>query len=343
MAVIGNFDGVHLGHQAIFAQARQIAQARRLPLVAMTFDPAPVRILRPDKAPRLLTPMEIKIPLLREQGLDHLLIIKPDPAFLELSPEVFTRQILVEKLGVRHVVEGPSFNFGRKGAGGIISLQELAYKMGFQAHLVSSRLITLGQEGPLAVSSTLIRRLITHNRFDDARECLGRYHGLAGKIVRGKGAGRGLGFPTANLELYHPQQLFPADGVYAGFAWLAESGEALQSKIQNLKSKFSEWQSENAPAENAETARVLSQPYLAAISIGPCQTFAGAAWQIEAHLWRRDGQGGRHGDLGDLYGRHLLLGLVEHLRGQVKFADLAELSRAMEQDCRRVEEILINV
>ena len=130
MVTIGNFDGVHLGHQAIIQQGRELAQENKLPLIGITFEPSPVRFLRPKRAPGILTPLDIKIKLLEEKGLDYLIIIQVTKEFLDLEPDEFVEKILVNGLKTKHIVEGQTFNFGARGSGSMVTLNDLAKKFG---------------------------------------------------------------------------------------------------------------------------------------------------------------------------------------------------------------------
>lgn len=309
VATIGNFDGVHLGHQAIIAHARSLAQREGLPLVALTFDPSPLKFLRPDKAPRLLTPIELKALLLEDQRVDSLLVIKPTQAFLSLSPEEFARHVLIEKLQARHVVEGQTFGFGQRRSGSMVSLQELGDKFGFGAHLVPSRKIEL-DGSPVAVSSTLIRQYLATSQFGRAKPCLGRPYILGGRVVAGRQTGRKLGFPTANLQLYQTDQLTPEDGVFAGWACVGSS-----------------------PQEAWRGRR----KYQAAISVGCCETFADGVWQIEAYFLDY----APSSSTDELYDQHLLLSFVHRLRPQQRFDSPADLTRAIDQDCRAIRQLLL--
>ena len=154
IVTVGNFDGVHVGHQAIFARAREIAAQEGLPVIGITFDPPPVKILRPERILRILTPQNIKIRLLEDQGLDQLLIIETTQDFLSLSQEEFVKNILVDRLAVRHIVEGQTFGFGRHRVGTTITLQQLGEKYGFEAHMVAAHRAELEQGTPIAVNST---------------------------------------------------------------------------------------------------------------------------------------------------------------------------------------------
>ncbi|MBN1845996.1 MAG: bifunctional riboflavin kinase/FMN adenylyltransferase, partial [Sedimentisphaerales bacterium] len=297
---VGNFDGVHLGHQTILAQARRIADQESLPLVALTFEPAPVCILRPQEACHILTPLPIKIRLLLAQNVDQVIVLETTRELLALDPEEFASRILVDRLHCRHIVEGQTFSFGRRRCGTLLSLDRIGGQLGFEAHLVAARTLAVGPDPAVAVCSTLIRQRIMTGRVDKAVQYLGRDYLFSGRIVRGQGRGSQLGFPTANLAPDHPEQLVCEDGVYAGFA---QYGESLSAA----------WQS--------------PRRHPAAISIGRCQTFEDGRWQIEAHLLDPDEK-----EL-PAYGQSMLLHLRSRVRPQRKFAGADELTQAIAQDC----------
>jgi len=308
VVTVGNFDGVHRGHQDIFARARSLAQENSLPLIGITFDPSAAKVLRPDNAPRILTPLEIKTQLLAQQGLDQLIVVKTTRKFLDLSPAQFVENILLKRLALRHIVEGPTFGFGNRRLGTTFSLEELATRFGFQAHMVSAFTIILDErKPPTALSSTLLRHLVRDSLFPKVKQCLGRDYELAGRVCTGLGRGRELGFPTANLEPYNPDQLVPQDGVYAGFARLGE---------------------------NFEDAWKQEKKYPAAISIGRGETFSDGLWQIEAHLLDYEA------NPPSLLRHHIIITLIERLRPQKKFNSNGELIQAIENDCQTIRQTL---
>jgi riboflavin kinase / FMN adenylyltransferase len=307
IVTVGNFDGVHRGHQTILQKARQIADAESLPLIAVTFNPAPVRILRPEQAPRLLSPLEIKTRLLQQHTVDQLIVLESTQQMLSLGPEEFAQQVLVEKLGVKHIVEGQTFSFGRRRTGTLVSLEEIGTNLGFQAHLVPSFTLALDETHSVAINSTLVRQQIMTGQVAKAAASLGRPYQLAGNIVRGKGRGRELGFPTANIKLRHPEQLHPEDGVYAGYAQL---GEDFEEAWENPKR------------------------YRAAVSIGRCETFEDGQWQIEAFMLDYPE------NKPNLYGRCILLSMQEKIRDQQRFTSPQELTQAINADCQRIRQIL---
>jgi len=212
---VGNFDGVHLGHQRILTAARSLADAEGMAAVAMTFDPPPDLVLRPRDPPQRITPALQKARLLLKAGADYAVTARADPALLSLSPGQFVGEILVSRFAPRHMVEGNDFYYGRRRAGNIEMLRQAGAEHGFAVHVVDSVVCDVG-DGPVHVSSSLIRRLLLAGRVEQAADCLGRPFELYGSVIRGLGRGRQLGCPTANLDA--GQQVVPADGVYAGMA-----------------------------------------------------------------------------------------------------------------------------
>jgi len=304
---IGNFDGVHKGHQAIIARARQLADAESLPLVLFTFDPPPLKFFRPDKIIRTLTPLEMKISLFRRFKVDILIVIEPTEEFMNMSAEDFAKQIIVDSIGARHVVEGQTFSFGRHRTGTIVSLQKFGRNFGFETHLVPACTISFDDAPSVAVSSTLIRQQISTSRVDLAGPCLGRLYALFGTVERGRGQGRNLGFPTANVHLHTNDQLVPEDGVFAGYA------------------RF---------GADLDQAWASDKPYRAAVSIGRCETFPGSDWQIEAYLLDYPERGP------SLLEKTILLYMVEKIRPQFRYDTPQALTRAIESDCRDINKIL---
>lgn len=216
---VGNFDGVHRGHQRILRTARALAHVSSSAVVAMTFEPLPLAILRPESAPPRLTPWDEKLTQLQRAGADAVVRLDADWPLLSLSAEDFVREILVKRIHPSYIVEGPNFGFGRGRAGNVETLRALASRGGFQVREVEPYRLELTGDGMVAVSSTLLRRVVAAGRVEDASKCLGRPYALVGQVVHGAGEGRKMGYPTINLEV--AEQLIPAEGVYAGWADVA--------------------------------------------------------------------------------------------------------------------------
>ena len=217
VVTIGNFDGVHLGHQSILRTAQTLGDSIGAPVAAMTMDPPPDRVLHPGEQSLRLMPQEVKRALLLEAGADCVVTAKVDAGFLAVSAEEFIERILVGKFAARHVVEGPNFFFGRGRKGTLELLRQAGRTRGFEVHVVEPAVAEVGGV-PERISSSLIRRRIVLGDVEGAHRCLGRPFALYGPVVRGEGRGRTWAFPTANL--LPSEQVVPADGVYAGRARL---------------------------------------------------------------------------------------------------------------------------
>ncbi|MFW6155269.1 MAG: bifunctional riboflavin kinase/FAD synthetase [Planctomycetota bacterium] len=227
VVTIGNFDGVHRGHQSILATARGLARREGTRAIAMTFEPSPLRVLAPERAPAKLMHLDQRCEALTSEGADDVVVIHTTPGLLHLTPEAFVRDILVDHLGPRHVVEGPNFFFGHHRAGNVKTLAGLGREMGFETHVVEPVTVKLTDGTVTRVSSSLVRHLLTEGKVEDAAVCLGRPHTLRGLVVRGRGVGRELHLETANLDC--EDQLLPADGVYA--AWAALNGQTCPAAV----------------------------------------------------------------------------------------------------------------
>ncbi len=210
VVAIGNFDGVHRGHQQVLHQARSLAQ--EVPgehqVAVMTFDPHPARLFAPELAPPLISPMDRRIDWLGEAGADRVVVQPFDEALAAHSPEGFVQQVLVESLGAGGVVVGYDFTFGKSGQGTTEDLIRLAGQRGVHVAVTPA----FYQDGIL-VSSTKIREFILSGRVYGASLLLGRPYELGGRVVRGAGRGHTIGYPTANVAV--EQELIPAFGVYA--------------------------------------------------------------------------------------------------------------------------------
>jgi riboflavin kinase/FMN adenylyltransferase len=208
---IGNFDGVHLGHAAIARRLIERALAVSGPSVVFTFDPHPVRILRPDAAPPPLTWTDRKAELLGELGVDAMIAYPTDEDLLQLTPDKFFDRIIRHRLAAKSLVEGPNFNFGRGRSGTIDVLRRLAKGAGIALDVVEPVVV----DGEY-VSSSRVRKLIAEGRIDEAGRMLTRPYRLRGMVRHGAARGVRLGFPTANLDAV--DTLLPGAGVYAGRA-----------------------------------------------------------------------------------------------------------------------------
>lgn len=210
--VIGNFDGVHRGHLALFGEARRLADDYDARVVAVTFTEHPVNVLRPTQAPPQVMHRHQKEEALRDAGADAIRWLEPTADLLGLAPERFIEQMVGEQKTLA-VVEGQNFHFGRARAGDTKLLRELGRRLDFEVIVSDLVRVALVDKTIAPVSSTLVRWLLSHGRIADATRCLGRPWVLSGPVVSGEQRGRTLHAPTANLDL--TPQMLPADGVYA--------------------------------------------------------------------------------------------------------------------------------
>jgi riboflavin kinase / FMN adenylyltransferase len=246
---VGNFDGVHRGHQALVAHAVRDARATSGTSVVLTFDPHPSRVLSPDRAPSSLMTLEQKAEILAGLGVDRLAVL---PFTVELSrhePQEFARDVLQRALGARVVVVGSSFRFGRGRSGDLTTLRRLGEELGFRVH---GQRPVIARGGP--ISSTRIREALSRGAVDAARDFLGRRFFVDGVVVKGEGRGQRIGIPTANLDLAN--ETVPGGGVYACWCRVLGNGSA---------------------------------PRPAAVNVGRRPTFGGGVMTVEAHVLDYEG------------------------------------------------------
>jgi riboflavin kinase / FMN adenylyltransferase len=255
VVTIGNFDGVHRGHQEVLAHAKTLAsELGGLPVVALTFDPHPVMVLRPDRAPAMLSRAEERAELLTRYGADAVLILPFTKEVAGWPPEEFIDRVLVRALHAKAVVVGENFRFGHRAAGHVDTLIAAGAEAGFQVEGLS----LAGGEQPW--SSTYIRERIAEGDVEAAAEALGRPLRVTGVVVEGDKRGRELGYPTANIPA-DPAAAIPVDGVYAGWLTVLE------------------------PAPGAPS---YDEPLPAAISVGSNPTFDGVDRRVESYVLDRD-------------------------------------------------------
>ncbi len=212
VVTIGNFDGVHLGHQRLLTRLLELAEEHSLCAFVVTFEPHPAHVLAPSRALPLISSYEERLRILERFGIHGVLVIPFDREFAAKDSITFVRRILLEGLGARHVLVGPDTRFGQDRGGDADSLSSLGRQMGFEVTAIAP--ITVNGH---PVSSSAVRKLVLAGDVATAAHLLGRFHRLQGEIVRGRRRGRGMGYPTANLA--PSTQLLPADGVYAGRLW----------------------------------------------------------------------------------------------------------------------------
>jgi riboflavin kinase/FMN adenylyltransferase len=207
VATIGNFDGVHLGHQWVIAEVIARAKALHLSSLAITFDPHPVRVIRPEASQPLITPLAQKLELLETTGIENVLVLPFTQEFSKMTARSFAAEILKCALKVKELHEGENFRFGYQAEAGIDSLEELGRELGFDVRVYSPRNLRGG-----AISSSRIRRLISEGDLSCARALMGRSFAITGNPASGRGYGTRYTVPTINMTSY--DELLPANGVY---------------------------------------------------------------------------------------------------------------------------------
>jgi riboflavin kinase/FMN adenylyltransferase len=305
---IGNFDGVHLGHKQIIKTVAKACKDNAARGVAvMTFEPHPAVVLHPEKAPGLLTPLAMKKHLLKGLGVDCLIVLTDTLRLLNMSPGDFVDQFLMKTVRPSVVVEGPNFNFGYGRSGNIETLKTLAEQKGFKVVEVAPKELNI--EGPtgrrrVLCSSSLVRRLLENGQVEQAGSVLSRFYRLMGRTVTGRGVGREIGFPTANIE--PENQIIPAEGVYAGFVQVGENLEGVCEDLQQLPAAF---------------------------SIGRAKTFVSEhPLLVEAHILEEK--------VADLSGKYLAMDFVKRIRGQRRFESRDKLAEQIAKDCENARGIL---
>lgn len=225
VVTVGNFDGVHLGHAHVLAEARSSAERLGVEMVvAVTFDPHPMAVLRPEHAPPTLTSVETRARLLEQAGVDALLVVPFSRELAQWTPAEFIDRILVTALHARGVVVGANFRFGSRASGDVSTLREAGEAGDFETVGVAL------DGGPQVWSSTYVRRCLATGDVAGAAEALGRPFTVRGVVVEGDRRGRELGYPTANVPI-PPVDAAPADGVYAGWLTRFDTGERLPAAI----------------------------------------------------------------------------------------------------------------
>lgn len=306
---IGNFDGVHRGHQAILAAGRRHADRARTRLVVMTFDPHPAAILSPSATPPMLSAFSERLYWLEAAGADTVVVVESRPDFFAISADEFIQDVVLARFRPVAMVEGESFGYGRKRQGDVHTLTAAGRHHGFEVDIVRPVRIALGGHPDVVISSSLVRQLLRSGTVDQAALCLGRPYALFGTVEHGARRGRTLGFPTVNLQT--TGLLTPAEGVYAGRA----------GQVDPVVAKGQ---------PGAGVSPVCSF-VPAAISIGYCPTFDGQQLLIEAHLLDFHG---------DLYGRTLRIEFLDWLRGQESFKSREALCEQIRRDVERTRRIV---
>lgn len=293
---IGNFDGVHLGHQALLRilQAEAANHASAVKTALLTFDPHPMAVLRPELTLSLLTTPQERLRLIEPFGLD-LGIIQPfDMDFASLTPEQFMT-LLVERLGLARLIVGPDFALGRGRSGNVDLLRALGTRLGYELSVIEPFACGEGE-----VHSRQIRQSLLAGAVQDAAQMLGRPYQIAGIVEEGERRGRQIGVPTANIRPI-PQKLIPADGVYVTWAY---------------------------PPDSRSPDSRSPHPRASVTNIGVRPTVDGRRRRIETHLLDYPAVG----ESGALYGQELTISFVSRLRDEQRFDSLEELVAQIQKD-----------
>ncbi|MGD9053970.1 MAG: bifunctional riboflavin kinase/FAD synthetase [Desulfobacterales bacterium] len=209
---IGNFDGVHIGHQALFHEVIEKAEAIKGTAIAMTFEPHPMRVLKQNNHPPLITLYEQKKELIERSGIDVLICVPFTKQFAALTAEEFIKDLLIKKIGMKAIIVGKDYTFGKNREGNLAVLQSYAAQMGYE--VIVAEWIKAIRNAPDRISSTRVRNLVMAGEIETARKMLGRHYQIRGLVVKGRDrGGRLLGIPTANINLQ--DELCPKTGIYA--------------------------------------------------------------------------------------------------------------------------------
>lgn len=299
-ATIGNFDGVHLGHQQLFADVCAEAAEHNARSCVVTFEPLPVEYFAPAaKRPRRLMTLREKYRAIKHCGIDQLLILPFNRTLAQMEAQDFIRRVLVDGLDVKHLTIGDDFHFGRNRTGDFAMLQHAGHDHSFEVAQASTFL-----HDQQRVSSTRVRALLQDGNLTDTTILLGRHYALQGRVVYGRQLGRTLDFPTANIHLKGHQP--PLRGVYV-------------VEVEMLE----------RPAAGATT---FAQRQFAIANIGNKPTVDGSQITLEAHLLDFPLPDRPANDNGNLYGARLRLSFLSRLRDEKKFASLDELKQAINDD-----------
>ena len=289
---IGNFDGVHLGHQALFHGVIEKADEIGGTSIVMTFEPHPIQVLKKNGLPPLITLYEQKIELISNTGLDVLICVPFNQEFASISANEFVEDVLVRRIGMKAIVVGEDYTFGRNREGNVNLLKTYARRLGFEVILTDW--IQISNNGLGRVSSTGVRDLVSTGKVADAQKFLGRYYQIRGKVAPGRNrGGKLLGFPTANINLR--DELCPKTGVYA------------------------------------VTVECMNKKYLGVANIGYSPTFDDKKFSVEVHIIDFNK---------NIYGQEIRVNFIEHIRDEIKFTDISELSDQIKKDIETTRGIL---
>lgn len=302
VVTIGNFDGVHRGHQAVLERTAALARERGATSVAVTFDPHPKAVHTPEHQPELITSLEDRIERMAATGVDAILVQHYTLEFSLQTPQEFARAYFVDGLKALAVVVGHDTRFGRGNAGDVDTLSTLGLSLGFEVEIVGD---VAGRGEGRRWSSTWVRELLEAGDMRAAAQILGRPHRLRGVIVHGDEIGRQIGFPTANLQV--SGGYIPRHGVYAGWLTVVD-------------------------ARGGGAGPVVGEPLPSAVSLGINYTVGGQELRVESHVIGRTGL--------DLYDAEATLDLIEWRRPMLDFGSIEALTDALAADEVWVREVL---
>ena len=305
VATIGNFDGVHLGHRSVFQRLLQRGRELRLPATVITFEPQPLEYFQPDAAPARLTRLREKLSAIHADGIDRVMLLEFGPRLAAMPADVFIEQLLVQGLGVRYLLVGDDFRFGRNRGGDFALLAAAGRQHGFRVENLHT--ITHGEE---RISSTRVREALEHGDLDQARHLLGRGYAMCGRVTHGDKRGRSIGFPTANLPLH--RRVSPLGGVYAVAVQDLDGGRLPAARPAHWRHRW-------------------GHRWPAVANVGRRPTVNGQDVRLEVHLFDFDG---------DLYGAHLEVEFRLKLRTEQRFASFDALKQQIQRDAAAAREFL---
>ncbi|AZA13812.1 bifunctional riboflavin kinase/FAD synthetase [Corynebacterium choanae] len=303
VVTIGMFDGVHRGHQSLIDRAAVRARQLGLPLVLVTFDPHPLKVVAPQAMPALLGTVVSRCARAEEHGVDYVLAIEFDAELAAMSPAEFFSLVIVDCLQAQAVFVGENFTFGHKASGNTATLQDLGRGYNVEIHIAP---LLIDDDGATTVSSSAIRQALAAGDVAHAGAMLGRPYSVSSVVCRGAGrGGRELGYPTANLY-FDDSVALPADGVYCGW-FVINDDDPVDGDMQPHRR------------------------YPAAISVGNNPTFGDARRSVEAFVLDQDAH---------LYDRQVSVSFVDRIRGMEKFTSVDELLAAMARDVAATKQRL---
>lgn len=319
---IGNFDGIHLGHQRLLHEVGALARTLECKPVLVTFWPHTVLVVRPDIDMRYLTTQDEKLALAKQYGgiADHI-IITFTPEIAAMSAEDFMNEIC-QRFSIKGIVAGADFSLGHNRMGDMAFLEHYGQQRNIRVHTV-----LLAEADQNRISSSRIRKLLSQGDIVQANELLGHPVIVSGIVRQGEKRGRLLGFPTANLHP-EPRKLLPTDGVYAAIVHVQDNQE---SDLQALSSVYKDVATIGISGAGVGNAfEIETNVYKSVLNLGTRPTFNGKERLVEVHLLDTDL---------DLYDRKLIVEFIEHLRGEQRFPSIEALKAQISADVQKAHQI----